>query len=136
MQHGLERVDTRYERFVRVLLRNKFSVVAVALCTIIVGFGFYHFIGSEMMPLADVGQAYGVLEMEPGASYAQTQAATTALERILLKHSEIGKVSTEIGEETGGTYFTGYAMSQVNSATLMITLSRQRRPFCNRLAGH
>ena len=50
--------------------RNKFSVVAAALCTIVVGFGFYHFIGSEMMPLADVGQAYGVLEMEPGASYA------------------------------------------------------------------
>ncbi len=123
LQRGLERMDTRYERFVRVLLRNKFSVVAAALCTIIVGFGFYHFIGSEMMPLADVGQAYGVLEMEPSASYAQTEAATTALERILLKHSEIEKVSTEIGAETGGTYFTGYAMSQVNSATLMITLS-------------
>ena len=37
------------------------SVVAAAVCTIVVGFGFYHFIGSEMMPLADVGQAYGVL---------------------------------------------------------------------------
>ncbi len=123
VQRGLERMDSRYERFVRVLLRNKFSVVAAALCTIIVGFGFYHFIGSEMMPLADVGQAYGVLEMQPGTSYAQTEAATTALERILLKHPEIEKVSTEVGEETGGTYFTGYAMSQVNSATLMITLS-------------
>ena len=123
VQRGLERLDSRYERFVRVLLRNKFSVVAAALCTIIVGFGFYHFIGSEMMPLADVGQAYGVLEMQPGASYAQTETATTALERILLKHPEIEKVSTEIGAETGGTYFTGYAMSQVNSATLMITLS-------------
>ncbi len=123
VQRGLERLDSRYERFVRVLLRNKFSVVAAALGTIIIGFGFYHFIGSEMMPLADVGQAYGVLEMEPGASYAQTKEATTALEHILLKHPEIEKVSTEIGEETGGTYFTGYAMSQVNSATLMITLS-------------
>ena len=123
VQQGLERMDSRYQGFVRVLLRNKFSVVAAALCTIVVGFGFYHFIGSEMMPLADVGQAYGVLEMEPGASYAQTQAATTALERLLLKHPEIEKVSTEVGEETGGTYFTGYAMSQVNSATLMITLS-------------
>ena len=105
------------------LLRNKFSVVAAPVCTIVIGFGFYSFIGSEMMPLADVGQAYGVLEMQPGASYAQTEAATTALERILLRHPEIEKVSTEIGEEPGGTYFTGYAMSQVNSATLMITLS-------------
>ena len=122
-QRALDRLDDRYQGFVRVLLRNKFSVVAAALCTVVVGFGFYHFIGSEMMPLADVGQAYGVLEMQPGASYAQTEAAATALDRLLLKHPEIEKVSTEIGEEPGGTYFTGYAMSQVNSATLMITLS-------------
>ncbi len=123
VQRALDRLDGRYQSFVRVLLRNKFSVVAAALCTVVVGFGFYHFIGSEMMPLADVGQAYGVLEMQPGASYAQTEAAATALDRLLLKHPEIEKVSTEIGEEPGGTYFTGYAMSQVNSATLMITLS-------------
>ena len=123
VQAALDRLDGRYERLVRVLLRSKFSVVAGAICVIVVGFGFYNFIGSEMMPLADVGQAYGILEMEPGASYAQTQAATTALERILLKHPEIEKVSTEVGEEPGGTYFTGYAMSQVNGVTMMITLS-------------
>jgi len=123
LQNGLGRLDDRYQGVVRTLLRNKFSVVAAAICTIVIGFGFYNFIGSEMMPLADVGQAYGVLEMQPGASYAQTEAATTALERILLRHPEIEKVSTEIGEEPGGTYFTGYAMSQVNSATMMITLS-------------
>ena len=123
VQHGLERMDTRYQGAVRVLLRNKFLVIAAAGCAIVVGFGFYNFIGSEMMPLADVGQAYGVLEMQPGASYAETEHATAALERILLTHPEIQKVSTEIGEETGGTYFTGYAMSQVNSATMMITLS-------------
>ena len=121
--YSLERLDSRYERLVRVLLRNKFSVLAAAVCTVVVGFGFYHFIGSEMMPLADVGQAYGVLEMQPGASYAQTQAAATALDHILLKHPEIRKVSTEVGEEPGTTYFTGYAMNQVNSATMMITLS-------------
>lgn len=120
---ALDRLDARYERLVRTLLRNKFTVIAGAVCTIIIGFGFYHFIGSEMMPLADVGQAYGVLEMNPGASYAQTEAAADALGRIMLKHPEIEKVSTEIGEEPNSTYFTGYAMNQVNTATMMITLS-------------
>ena len=123
IQGGLNRMDDRYQNLVRVLLRSKFSVVAAAVCTIVLGFGFYNFIGSEMMPLADVGQAYGVLEMQSGASYAQTQAATITLEQIMLRHPEIEKVSTEVGEEPGGTYFTGYAMSQVNSATMMITLS-------------
>jgi len=123
VQEALERMDSRYERLVRVLLRNKGLVLAGAVCTIIAGFGFYNFIGSEMMPLADVGQAYGVLEMEPGASYAQTHEATAQLERIALKHPEIEKVSTEIGSEPGGTYFTGYAMNQINTATMMITLT-------------
>jgi HAE1 family hydrophobic/amphiphilic exporter-1 len=76
-----------------------------------------------MMPLADVGQAYGALEMRAGSNYIQTEAATTALEKIILKHPEIEKVSTEIGAEPGGAYFTGYAMNMVNTATMMITLS-------------
>ncbi|MGI4787381.1 MAG: efflux RND transporter permease subunit, partial [Janthinobacterium lividum] len=127
LAHRLERMDDRYQRLVLALLRNKFSVVAAAVCTIVIGFGFYSFLGSEMMPLADVGQAYGVLEMQPGASYAQTSAAANSLEKLMLRHPEIQKVSTEIGEEPGSTYFTGYAMNQVNSATMMITLSDKDR---------
>ena len=123
LQTGLDRMDSGYQRLVLTLLRNKFSVVGVAVCTIVIGFGFYQFLGSEMMPLADVGQGYGVLEMTPGASYAQTEGAAASLEKILLKYPEIRKVSTEIGSEPGGTYFTGYAANQVNTATLMITLS-------------
>ena len=123
MQAGLDRLDGSYRRLVLVLLRNKFSVVGAAVCTIVIGFGFYNFLGSEMMPLADVGQSYGVLEMAPGASYAQTEAAAASFERILLQYPEVKKVSTEIGSEPGGTYFTGYAMNQVNTATMMITLS-------------
>ena len=123
VQTVLDRLDGGYRRLVLALLRNKFSVIGAAVCTVVVGFGFYHFLGSEMMPLADVGQGYGVLEMAPGASYAQTEAAAASFERILLQCPEIKKVSTEIGSEPGGTYFTGYAMNQVNTATLMITLS-------------
>ena len=123
IQHGLDRMDNGYRRLVLALLRNKFSVIGAAVCTIVIGFGFYNFIGSEMMPLADVGQGYGVLEMAPGASYQQTEAAAASFERILLQYPEIKKASTEIGSEPGGTYFTGYAMNQVNTATMMITLS-------------
>ena len=116
-------MDNRYQSVISLLLKNKTTVVAAAICTIAVGFGFYNYIGSEMMPLADVGQAYGVLEMQPGSSYSQTESAATKLMQIMRDHPEIIKVSTEIGEEPGATHFTGYAMNQVNSATMMITLS-------------
>lgn len=127
LQRGLARMERGYGRAIGWLLQHRFANLARILPTLIVGFGFYYFIGSEMMPLADVGQAYGVLEMEPGTSYQATEAAVEQVEKIMLRHPEIELCSTEIGSETmlesAGVYFTGYAVPQVNAATFMITLS-------------
>ena len=127
-QRFLNRMEAGYGRVIAWMLRHRFSNLARILATIIIGFGFYHFIGSEMMPLADVGQAYGVLEMRPGASFAETERAVTAVEQLMLKHyPEIESVSSEIGTESmlesTGTYFTGYGVPLVNAATFMITLA-------------
>jgi len=126
-QGFLDRLERGYERTIRWMLKHRFANFARIMATVIIGFTFYHFIGSEMMPLADVGQAYGVLEMQPGTSFEATEAAATQVERIMLEYPEIEHVSTEIGTETmlesSGTYFTGYAVPMVNSATFMLTLS-------------
>jgi HAE1 family hydrophobic/amphiphilic exporter-1 len=123
----LNRMERGYERAIRWMLKHRFANFARIMATVIIGFTFYYFIGSEMMPLADVGQAYGALEMQPGASFEATEAATTQVERIMLKYPEIEHVSTEIGTETmlesSGAYFTGYAVPMATSATFMITLS-------------
>ncbi|HEX2952178.1 MAG TPA: efflux RND transporter permease subunit, partial [Armatimonadota bacterium] len=128
-QHRLERLEHGYERLIRWMLQHRFVNMARVLATIIIGFGFYYFIGSEMMPLADVGQAYGALEMRPGTSFAATEDAVTQIEDIMKKYPEIDRVSTEIGAESAfeatGTYFTGYAMPSVNAATCMITLKEK-----------
>ena len=127
IQNKLEQLERGYERLIRWMLLHRFVNMARIFATIIIGFGFYYFIGSEMMPLADVGQAYGALEMQPGSSFAATEQAAERIEKIMLKHPEIEKVSTEIGAESAfestGTYYTGYAMPSVNAATFMITLS-------------
>jgi HAE1 family hydrophobic/amphiphilic exporter-1 len=120
---GLDKLDARYERFVRFLLKNRMTTLACAVSLVILGGGFYNLIGSEMMPLADVGQGYAVLEMQPGASYEKTAEAASAFAKILAKNPEIQRISSEIGSEPGGTYFTGYAMNQVNTASMMLTLS-------------
>ncbi|MBY0451249.1 MAG: efflux RND transporter permease subunit [Cyanobacteria bacterium] len=128
-QRFLDRLENRYGGLVGWSLDNRFTVVAIALAAVIIGTGFYNFIGSEMMPLADVGQAYGVLETKPGASFARTQQIVTEVEKLMAQQPEIEKVSTELGVEsgpafsgTGAVYFTGYAMGQVNGASMMITL--------------
>jgi HAE1 family hydrophobic/amphiphilic exporter-1 len=129
-QRFLDGLDTRYRGGLGWALRNRFLVLAGAIATILVGVALYPRIGSEMMPLADVSQAYALLEAAPGTSFARTSDIAAEVERLLLQQPEVVKVSSEVGFEPGGTYFTGYSMGAVNAAGLMITLtdsSKRRR---------
>lgn len=119
----LNNLEEKYALCVAWMLEHRFLNMTRILITIVIGFTFYNFIGSEMMPLADVGQAYGVLETDPSSSFEQTEKITKQVETLMLKYPEIQHVSSEIGVDPGGTYFNGYSMQQVNTATFMITLS-------------
>ena len=81
-------------------------------------------IGSEMMPLADVSQAFVQLEASAGDLVRpHHRRSPPQVEQLLLaKQPEVVKVSSEVGFEPGGTYFTGYSMGSVNSAFMMLTL--------------
>jgi len=127
-QNLLDRLEHGYARLIRWLLRHRFANLMRILATLVVGFGFYYFIGSEMMPLGDIGQAYLRLEMQPGTSYAATERAVHQLQQIVQKYPEIRRISWEVGAEGGpgyyeGAYFTGYASMRENTATAMITLT-------------
>ncbi|HEX4998987.1 MAG TPA: efflux RND transporter permease subunit [Terriglobia bacterium] len=126
-QRLLDRLERGYGRLIRWMLQHRFSNLARIAATVLIGFTFYHFIGSEMMPLADVGQASGLLEMQPGSSYQATEAAVGDLERIMLKYPELEKASIEIGAESmfesWSPYFTGYQMPQASAASMMLTFS-------------
>lgn len=123
----LARLERGYGEAIGWMLGNRFVNFARIGVTVIIGFTFYYFIGSEMMPLADVGQASGLLEMAPGASYAQTEAAVEKLEAIMARHPELERASIEIGTESmfesWSPFFTGYQMPQVNGASMMLTFS-------------
>ncbi|HEX7548366.1 MAG TPA: efflux RND transporter permease subunit, partial [Candidatus Methylomirabilis sp.] len=122
-QRFLERLEARYRGGLGWAIRNRFLVLAGALATILVGIALYPKIGSEMMPLADVSQAFVQLEATPGTSFARTNEIAVQVEKILAKQPEIVTVSSEVGFEPGGTYFTGYSMGSVNSAFMMLTLT-------------
>src|SRR5215475_989602 len=118
----LERLEGRYQGSLGWAIRNRFTVFAGAAAIILVGVALYPRIGSEMMPLADVSQAFVQLEATPGTSFARTSEIAAQVERMLLAEREVVKVSSEVGFEPGGTYFTGYSMGSVNSAFMMVTL--------------
>ncbi|MCW5943411.1 MAG: efflux RND transporter permease subunit [Fimbriimonadaceae bacterium] len=126
-QRGLDRLEGAYGRTIRWLLKHRFANFTRVLATLILGGSFYYFIGSEMMPLADTGQASGFLEMQPGTSFEGTERAVRQLEGILKKHPELEKASIEVGAEsmfeTWSPFFTGYQMPAVNGAAMMLTFS-------------
>lgn len=130
-QRGLDRLEGAYGRTITWLLKHRFANLTRVLATLILGFTFYYFIGSEMMPLADTGQASAFLEMNPGTSFAGTERAVKQIEEIIRKHPEVEKASIELGAEsmfeTWSPFFTGYQMPAVNGAAMMLTFSDKEK---------
>jgi hydrophobic/amphiphilic exporter-1 (mainly G- bacteria), HAE1 family len=126
-QRGLDRLERGYGRLIGWLLKHRFANLTRVAATLIIGCAFYYFLGSEMMPLADTGQASGFLEMQPGTSFAGTEVASKRLERIMLKYPELQKASIEVGSESmfesWTPFYTGYSMPQANGASMMLTFS-------------
>lgn len=120
----LVRLEESYARLITWLLRHRFANLIRVLVTVVMGSTFYALLGSEMMPLADVGQAYLVMEMQPGTSFRGTEQAVAALERILQKYPELQDASIEIGTEPMTVpNFTGYSAGLVQGATAMLTFT-------------
>lgn len=126
-QRGLDRMEAGYRRLIDWLLKHRLANFTRVLATLIVGFSFYYFIGSEMMPLADTGQASAVLEMQPGTSFAGTERAVKQIEAIIRRRPEVQKASIQMGAEsmfeTWSPSYTGYQMPAVDGASMMLTLS-------------
>ncbi|MCA9790664.1 MAG: efflux RND transporter permease subunit, partial [Candidatus Eremiobacteraeota bacterium] len=117
----LGRLESGYGRVLGWALGHRGLVMAVAAIAVYLAVALFPLIGYEMMPLADVGQAYAMMEARPGTSFAETASMAERLEKLLLEQPEIEKVSLRVGFEPGGTYFTGYAMGGVNTVNIMLT---------------
>ena len=128
-------LESRYQKLLRGMLKERFWNFARIGVTIIIGFTFYNFIGSEMMPLADTGQAFGSLEMKPGTSFQQTETAVHQLEQIMLQDPELKRASIEIGSEnmfqTWNPDLTGYQMPQNDGASMLLTFNDKSQRSSN-----
>ncbi len=120
-RRALRTLDGGYRRALSWSLDHRGTVLAGAALLTYAGISLLPFIGQEMMPLADTGQAYGLLEMDPGTSFAATNGASRHFEALLLQDRDVERVSASIGEENGSDYFTGEPMNGVNDASYMIT---------------
>ena len=123
-RNGFGWLERRYELLLDLALKNRAIVLVFAIGFIYLGYSLYPFVGQEMMPLADSGQFMATVEAQPGTSFAKTDATLEKFEQILAKQPEVEKISSEVGFEltSNSTYFSGYSMGGVNSASLIVTL--------------
>ncbi len=123
-RRGLGKLEKSYALLLKLALKNRGMVLAIAISFIYLGYSLYPFVGQEMMPLADSGQFMVTVEAEAGTSFTKTDEISEKFEQILQKQPEVEKVSSEVGFEltNNSTYFSGYSMGGVNSVSMIVTL--------------
>ncbi|MBM2814513.1 MAG: acriflavin resistance protein [Ignavibacteria bacterium] len=116
-----KRITQLYLHAVRWSLRNGWKVVLASTILFIMSLMLFPFgfIGSEFIPVVDRSELLATIELEPGASFANTNQLTNKVERMLFdKFPQIDKIMVNVGASSEG--FIG--MYQNNAAELDITL--------------
>ena len=121
---GFEALEKGYGWLLDICLKNREITLAIAAATVVLAFALYPFVPQEMMPLGDSGQFTATIELEAGASFERTNQVAQQFEEILLEQPEVEKVSSNVGFEItrNSTYFSGYSMGSVNTASSVVTL--------------
>jgi len=123
-RRGFRWLERSYQWLLELALNNRGIVLVLAIAFIYLGYSLYSFVGQEMMPLADSGQFMVTLETQPGTSFTKSDRIAQKFEQILARQPEVEKISSEVGFEltSNSTYFSGYSMGGVNSASMIVTL--------------
>ncbi|MEO1446645.1 MAG: efflux RND transporter permease subunit, partial [Cyanobacteria bacterium J06635_11] len=125
VNYSFRKLEQGYAWLLDICMQNREITLAMAGASVVLAISLYTFIPQEMMPLGDSGQFMATLEMEAGTSFAATDAAATKFESLILQQPEVEKVSAQIGFELtrNSTYFTGYSMGGVNTASMTVTIT-------------
>ena len=125
VRYSFRKLERGYAWLLDICMRNREITLAVAGASVVLAISLYSFIPQEMMPLGDSGQFMATVEMEAGTSFAATDAAAAQVEQIILQQPEVEKVSSQVGFELtrNSTYFTGYSMGGVNTASMTVTIT-------------
>ncbi|MEN8444454.1 MAG: efflux RND transporter permease subunit, partial [Cyanobacteria bacterium J06555_13] len=125
VNYGFRKLEKGYAWLLDICMKNREITLAIAAASVVLAISLYSFIPQEMMPLGDSGQFMATLEMEAGTSFESTDAAAAEFEKIILQQPEVEKVSAQVGFELtrNSTYFTGYSMGGVNTASMTVTIT-------------
>ncbi|MGE0122575.1 MAG: efflux RND transporter permease subunit [Vicinamibacterales bacterium] len=92
-----DRIDQRYHRLLGWAVEHPWSVIAVALVVFASSLGTLGVIGTEFVPAEDRGQMEVLVELPPGTSFEQSEAAVANVETIVRTMPEVRQIFSTVG---------------------------------------
>jgi HAE1 family hydrophobic/amphiphilic exporter-1 len=92
-----DRIDQRYHRLLGWAVEHPWSVVAVALVVFISSLSTLGVLGTEFVPAEDRGQMEVLVELPPGTSFEQSEAAVGDVETIVRGIPEVRQIFSTVG---------------------------------------
>jgi multidrug efflux pump subunit AcrB len=121
-EHGVSpRVMRIYERTLRMAIARPAMLVAGSLLVMVVAYGSYRFLGSDLLPEMDEGGFILDYIMPAGSSLAETNDVLTGVERILSGTPEVESTSRRTGLQLGLA-----AVTEANTGDISVKLKRSR----------
>jgi CzcA family heavy metal efflux pump len=111
-----------YERVLRQSLRHRAALAALAALLVLVSYGCYRFIGSDLLPAFDEGGFVLDYVMPPGSSLQESNRVLSHVERILRETPEVESTSRRTGLQLGLA-----AVTEPNTGDFAVKLTGNRR---------
>jgi HAE1 family hydrophobic/amphiphilic exporter-1 len=92
-----DRIDQRYHRLLGWAVEHPWSVVAVALVVFFSSLSTLGVLGTEFVPAEDRGQLEVLVELPPGTSFEQSEAAVGNVEAIVRGMPEVRQIFSTVG---------------------------------------
>jgi len=115
------RIMHAYERTLRTSLDRPALLVAASLAVIVVAYGCYRFLGSDLLPEMDEGGFIIDYIMPAGSSLDETNRVITGVEQILKSTPEVEGTSRRTGLQLGLATVT-----EANTGDISVKLKRSR----------
>lgn len=92
-----EKLNKFYDRLLRGILRHRIMAITGAVVVLLIGYGLFRFLPSELVPTEDRGVGFGIVIAPEGATLEYTDSYVRQIENILLALPERQGLFTATG---------------------------------------
>ncbi|MCP5515424.1 MAG: efflux RND transporter permease subunit [Spirochaetales bacterium] len=117
----MNRLRSMYVHLLKSSLRRRWVILVAALLLFAAGARILMSLGMELLPKMDGGATFVTVETPSGSSLDETERVVADVEAIILKESELDKLSAQIGFEPGMNSFGGGGVQGPTQGYITIT---------------